>query len=528
MSNSQIIRAFIRQRFALVVLALIANVLDSCTNAALLLSLGKYVSLQSQENSAKSGIFDFIFSGIDTTNQLVIFFCVGVAMKAILTMLDYWLSQLLGDAFVSYVRQKSLQSLFAANSWESTNKRATRLTQSASSDMQNVRDLFTKGLLEFTADFSYFILLSILFYVINPNLFYCLMLALPLFALFSYWLGNSVSVSKNNRSEKRGAIYRSAERVRERLLTITAFNLAKREQRRWSDRELEFERASKTHGLRVGMAESVMPLLFFGLVGFVLFSFTTSTSDKTTTMSFILLLLYAQSSLRRSMRVYSVWKVGVASLAKLEILSNEILDEKEVQEFDLQSVQIHEHGAGEVELRKGEIMHVHQSCELQELIDPLFFSKNDEELIVLKSASSSQPTLKQRRKTIGVVSEEMVLNGKNVLEAVHVFAGNADKKSKAESYLDAWKLNLLLTKKESAFEVNSLSKLEKLKLQLIRLRLSNRKVIVLHQVFDGLTRNETMELADCLIELKKNRFLIIIGTLIPEGFPVRKKIDALW
>jgi ABC-type multidrug transport system fused ATPase/permease subunit len=528
MSNSQIIRAFVRQRIALVVLALFANVLDSCTNAALLLSLGKYLSLQSQENSAKSGIFDFIFAGIETPQHMVVFFCAGVALKAILTLLDYWLSQILGDGFVSFVRLKSLQSMFETNSWEGMNKKAARLTQAASSDMQNVRDLFTKGILEFTADFSYLVLLSFLFYVINPTLFYCLLLVLPLFALFSYWLGVHVSASKTKRSEKRGSIYRAAERVKERLLTTVAFNLGNREQRKWANKELDFERASKTYGMHVGLAESVMPLLFFGLVGLVLFVITTPSSDRHSTMSFILLLLYAQSSLRRSMRVYSVWKVGTESLSKLGVLPNRDKEDSEEQEFDFQSVELFLPSEQRISLLKNEVVHVRQNCDVVELIEPLFFSRKHKEVVVLKSSTVHEVTIKQRRKTIGLVSEELPLYGKSALECVHAFAGNDIRKDKAAAYLQAWKLGHLLTHEGSTFDSRNLSKVQRIKLQLIRLRLTGRKVLVLHQVFDGLDRNETMELSDCLVELKKNRILIIVGTEIPEGFPVHNKIEVLW
>jgi hypothetical protein len=228
------------------------------------------------------------------------------------------------------------------------------------------------------------------------------------------------------------------------------------------------------------------------------------------------------------MRVYSVWKVGSESLSKLGIHLHSNSVESEEQDFDFHSIELHSTSAEKVSLLKNEVLHVSQNCELHQLMEPLFFSRKEKDTMVIKSLQSQHPTLKQRRKTIGLVSEEIDFYGKHVLEWVHAFAGNEEKKNKATDYLKAWKLDFLLYKNEDSVLSTSLTKLERIKLQLIRLRLTGRKVLVLHQVFDGLNRNETIELADCLVELKKNRVLIIFGTVIPEGFTVQKNIDALW
>lgn len=503
----KIIFTFLKNKWIWVFPAFVSNILNSCINASILLSIGKYINLINQEKSAKTNIFDSIFGKIESTDSMFKLFLVLVLLKAVFTFLDNFLSQFIGNSFVTFVRTKSVESFFYDSSFTNTKDRIKLLSKTTSTELNSIKDLVTKGSLELISDVSYMIIIGILVYSFNSALLYNILIALPLFGLISYFLGSKSSNSKLSLNNRRQSIFDFSENLASQINSRIMLNNISKTKRAWEKIEAKFTKASRDYSIKLGLREASTPLLFYSLIAWILYNVSIKNiNSETNTLSIILLMLYAQGPIRRTMRAPSVWKTGLHSLKKMNLkLNNDPLNN--IVPIEHQSITIVTETSSTI-FQKGEIYKVNSCFNKDNLINCVLgfnITSNNYEVLFDSAKVNNHFNL---RKTVGVVSEEFNLYGENIFEILNI-KNNKIKHAELISMVDQNKLLMEQFSNINEIDLNKTSPFQNYLLKILRLFLNERKLILLFKPFENLNHEETEAMVNFMISIKSSITLII-------------------
>ena len=504
----KIIFFFIKERWYWVFPAFFSNIIGSCLSASLLLSIGKYINLVNQESSAKSSIFDSLFGSINSPESMFTFFITLIILKTIFTFLENYLSQHIGNLFTSFIRLKSVNSFFFENNYENINKRINRLSKSSSNDLNSIKELFTKGCLDLTSDLSYLVIIMMLVYSFNEFLFLKIIISLPFFALASYFLGTISSKSKIILNNKRHSIFEYTEHLSREIKSRIMLNSISKTRLDWNKKEISFSSASNRYSLFLGIREASTPFLFYVLIAWILFNVSTTKSiNDSSTLSIILLILYAQGPIRRTMRATSIWKTGLHSLNKMSIIKiNE--PTLNLESIDYKNFEIINKNTSNL-YTKGEIYEVNECRNKVGLMLCALGYENSIDPYQIKINNQSIDSSFQLRKLVGVVSEDLNLYGKTIHEILNI----TGKKLKQQDFNNLIASNEILSSTfQNIHELNLIntSTLQRLILKILRLTLNGRKILLLFNPYENLNQMEINTIEDFLISIKSSITIILI------------------
>jgi ABC-type multidrug transport system fused ATPase/permease subunit len=503
----KIIFTFLKNKWVWVFPAFVSNILNSCINASILLSIGKYINLINQEKSAKTNIFDSIFGKIESTDSMFKLFLVLVLLKAVFTFLDNFLSQFIGNSFITFVRIKSVESFFYDSSFTNTKDRIKRLSKTTSTELNSIKDLVTKGSLELISDVSYMIIIAILVYSFNSALLFNILIALPLFGLISFFLGSKSSNSKLSLNNKRQSIFDFSENLASEINSRIMLNNISKTKRAWEKIESKFTKASRDYSIKLGLREASTPLLFYSLIAWILYNVSVKNiNSETNTLSIILLILYAQGPIRRTMRAPSVWKTGLHSLNKMNLILN-YKSLNTIVPIEHHSMTIANEASSNT-FHRGEIYNIKECINKDNLINCVLGFNNTNNGYEVLFDNNKVNNHFNLRKTIGVVSEEFSLFGENIFEILNI---KNDKIKHAELISMVGRNNLLLAQFSNINEIdiNKTSPFQNYLLKILRLVLNERKVLMLFKPFENLSHDETEAMIDFMISIKSSNTMII-------------------
>lgn len=503
----KIILIFLKNKWIWVSPAFVSNILNSCINASILLSIGKYINLINQEKSAKTNIFDSIFGKIESTDSMFKLFLVLVLLKAVFTFLDNFLSQFIGNSFVTFVRTKSVESFFYDSSIANTKDRVKRLSKTSSTELNSIKDLVTKGTLELTSDISYMVIIAILIFSFNSELLFNILIAIPLFGLISFLLGSKSSNSKLSLNNKRQSIFDYSENLATEIKSRIMLNNISKTRGGWEKIESKFTKASIEYSIRLGLREASTPLLFYSLIAWILYNVSIKNiNSETNTLSIILLILYAQGPIRRTMRAPAVWKTGLHSLRKMNLkLNYEPL--KNIVPIEHQSITIVTEASSTI-FQKGEMYKVNSCVNKDNLINCVlgFNIKSNTYKVLFDNINVNNHF--SLRKTAGVVSDEFNLYGENIFEILNI-KNNKIKHAELMSLIDQNKLLMEQFSNISEIDLKKTSPFQNYLLKILRLLLNERKLILLFKPFENLNHEEAEAMVKFMTSIKSTITLII-------------------
>lgn len=506
MTALNVLTSYLRQKKGLLLPALFANVLDSVTNALLLISIGKGFSLIAHDTSTKSQLFDVWVVHISDFSQWTLVFFALLALKAVSTFLDHWLNHKASEGFVKFVRHAQL------NTWSSSTNTAERMhaeaqwNESLHSEHHNLRKLISAGVLEAAADFTYLLLLFALFYSLDPSLVLIIAAFIPVYAISAGLLGQWITVRKRERSNRKEQLLR-----KEAWLSATARSHAQLNRlavwkKSWQTSADKHSAADDHWVVSKALSEAIAPVIFFSMLFAVLWRIQSDAALQPQTFSFILLLIYAQGSLRRSMRVPGVWISGMYSLKKTLPLRLNASEELKKTDLRLNGLFWWEAGKSvNIALHQVYMVHMRDAAQRTALVNNWthgFVQHTDAPVLLLNGLHTDAPTFKRY---VGVVSSTIDLLGESVEEALYI-GNQTERKERLAALLaqlgETWPT-------EWNREVTA-TEWPRIKWQIIRMVVHDRKVLVLDHPYAHLNPHEALQLTALLRALQKERTILVL------------------
>jgi len=514
--------------------SVILSFFDNLLKILITLSLGWYTSLLFQSQSSKLFLLKFIPLKIHSINEFNSIFIILVLAKVLTTFTQNYLVGLVGEKFSKFLRDKLFESQLNQSPKSFNQKVTGKYLMRYSGDLVAIQHFITKGVLIFTSDLV-FMLLALAFMT---------SISLDLFCIFSsFSLITGVVVFFMSRIARTAIVNRRNYRsimmgwVTSRLYHFTTIKSFNRERKEYNS----FLQKSKNvyHlGLKVSINNALTKTLFqfyFYAVIFILFCYMNrgnaiySIHNKAPFFSFLLLVLYAKSSLSRLSKVALIWQAGRTSFNKLlsiynlpkEIKPLYFPKRKLTGQISLKSISyLNDHlqksFISDIEIGANSITRI-VSFE-KKTIDALFNliqKKTDivEGNLYFDDLSIKDTSAFEIRKYTTIVSLDIPLLGSTVFKAV-AYNQRIKNKEKLLNLLSELDIQFI-EKNEQSLQFNigdsgiKLSLQDRIMLQFIRAFMTNKKIMLIDDVLPLLENSQREAVIKKLNALSLNKTIII-------------------
>ena len=321
-------QTFIRQKAALVSIAVITGVLHLLSNLVLLLSVGCYIELLFHAGGSKSRAL--LWMGIQLPQSLSAFYSLffgTVAVKFLCSFLEKYFTSKAGMLYTAKARKEYFQYLLHSPEIVKVKSPARQLLW-FSSELKSIQRYLEKGIIGFTRDMIYFFICCYLLLQFHILLGIVIAAAVPLLWLISIWGHYQLKLPTET---GRNAFARLLSFVSGRLHQIEKIQSAYKIYRttnRFVQRQSRLITLQQQMLTGKALLRSLIPAVLYSLLGLLLLlianpDFITITAADA--VGFILLLLNLFAVIRRIVKVESIRMPGRISLKKMEKAHQELL-----------------------------------------------------------------------------------------------------------------------------------------------------------------------------------------------------------
>ncbi len=527
---------FLRGHRLLIGLMLLTGLLNSFVILLLPISLGKYYQLVFGSQSNRGRLLDYL--GLPLTQNVTdffVFFGTLIVLRGVFTFLEQYLTGLSGEHFAKALRERLFSHQLAVLLTVHQRKPVGKYLLRYGGDLKSIRNYLTKGLIGFVRDVLFTSITFALLALIQPQLTLIILGCLPvLFGLILLSNRHLKGITQRRRDIRSGNVSFVSSRLTA-LLTVKVFNRERVETEKFAKRSEKLWLAGRRYQRWAGLIEAFLPVLLYALLLVVLYAIYRMKSggghvDGGILLTFILLLLTLFPVLKRILKVDVVWQAGNISFAKLVALLNTETETQLVQptaslkpgevtfrnvtfsyqpqkpvfenlSFTAQPGSITQlmgaQGAGKSTVFKL----------LLKLHEPLCGS------ILLDGQDIASHSAKSVRKHVTLVSEEALLLGETVFEAVS-YSRKPENREKAQAMLQKLRVTLqrgeVLRLDDPVGELGAnLSAGQKKMLLLARALLTGKKVLLLDEPFSGLDTAARQHLVALINDLALTHTLLL-------------------
>ncbi len=476
-------------------------------------AIGKYYDFLFGYRSFRARMLDFLPFDINDIKVFLVFFIVLVILKTIFSFAEKYCTGLLGEQFTFWIRTTLFQHQLKIPVQDYESKGMGRYLLRFSGDLNSLKNYLTKGIIRFVSDAMMLTLtLALLFWLdFRLGLFMLTGLGLPLWGIITF--NRKLSrATRAQRNYKSSLLAFTNTRLRA-IHTIRFFNKEIPEQGKFDKKaERVFDAGiqyQKVTSLINALIPGVLYLLLGALFMYIYFSGQgQGTSAGSNILVFIILLLTIMPVMQRMLRVNVVWELGNISFEKLLNVLNRI-------ETENVSNTIFRYKSGEIKIK--EMSYGFESGHA--VFDKLVFNIPGSGLALIKGPPGSgkstliklmaglyKPTSgkiiidkqdlaevdgRSLRRRIAVVSDEIPLMGETVFEAIS-YSRKPEKRLPTQFLLKYLQNNnpdlppLCLDDKIGDLGCN-LSKGQRKLLAFARAVLTNKKIILIDELFEGLS-----------------------------------------
>lgn len=298
------------------------GLLQSLVSFFLTLLIGNFFILQFDTGSSKGILLHWLGVNVTSKETFFFFFLFLIAIKFISSYFERYLSLKLAELFVRDIRQELFSVQMQTDKELFTKKTYGKYLLRYSNDLKAVQNYLAKGILGGIKD-CVFVLIGLLI-LLNMNVQIAMVIIL-LFIVASFiviYLWNRqkiyISNSRSKRSSLLALVSRSFGRFsyllqnRKELITIEQFN----------NKSDELFLANLENGKVESLLQSLIPVLLFIIIGFVLLFIETGTVhiSGAKSLTIILMLMLMQGAFRRLLKVPGILNKGRISLDKINQL----------------------------------------------------------------------------------------------------------------------------------------------------------------------------------------------------------------
>ncbi|MDQ3015806.1 MAG: ABC transporter transmembrane domain-containing protein [Bacteroidota bacterium] len=301
---------------------ILSGLINNVVSFLLPVSIGEFFALFFHSGSSKANLLHWIGIELYSVQQFFIFFFFLLAIKAILSFVENYMSTRQGELFVRGLRESvfDAQIHWSASSWlrRSYGKYLLRY----SNDMKSIQLYLTKGFLEGINSTLFllvgFLIMAKINWSVTLVLFLLLVTGLGLIYLVARWQSGFIIASRTARSSLLAYVARQFSRFHklkdrhEEAITVSGFR--------------EKSAALYERNMKYNITESLMlmlvPVYIFGIIGVLLWSMILFEGKITAPegLMMVLILIMMEGGIRKLLKVPSYINKGKISIQKVDKL----------------------------------------------------------------------------------------------------------------------------------------------------------------------------------------------------------------
>lgn len=544
-----LLRTYYSRHKGLLVGVIGLGLFSNALKLAIPLCVGKFYQLAFDGGGARSGIFDSIFGDINSISSFFFLFFGILIFRFIIQYAEQYLTGSIGEQFNAWLREtlfaKQLRTSYAVFAKRSPGKYLLRY----GGDTSAVQQLLTKGIIGFTADIAFLIMTLLLFSLLSKTLTLVMLIALPIIFLISKLAQRGIrDIAEKRRDLRSGNLNFVSERLHA-MATIKVMNRSTPEINKYNRRSKKLMEAGRVYQGWYALNQSLYPFLLYVLLGVVMMmSYSLAqqqgeTTDGSTMLVFIMLTIQIIPAYKRLLKAGAIRQSGFISLAKCTEMMDASEDSSEGYALSVRrgDIRIHDlqftYGDAavfsnlDVHIPAKGITHLTGAqgsgkSTLLKLICGLYAPEKGE--ITIDEQAYRSYSLFQIRKRITLVSNELPLLGKTVFEAVS-YNRDPDKRQDALKTLAA--IGFCRSGDTDALDIkienggNNLSAGQRQLLRIARGLLTNKKVILLDEPFEGLDASAIRVIGYHLTAISSSHTIVIASNTIPETLFIQHTIS---
>ncbi|HFA48185.1 MAG TPA: ABC transporter ATP-binding protein [Bacteroidetes bacterium] len=541
--KNRLLKGFFTGHRPLLWLTLLVSLASGLLTIAVPVAIGKYYDFLFGYRSFRAKLLDYLPFDLNDIRTFLVFFLLLVVLKTVFAFFEKYCTSVLGEKLVYQTRGLLFQYQMKIPVRDYEDKGTGRYLLRFSGDLNSIKKYMTQGIVRFASDMVLLLMATALLFYLDPRLglFMLLGLLLPLAGILAI-------------KKKLSAATRKYRNLKSQLLAFTNTRLRGMQSVRLFNKEMpelaKFSRRAdrildagihyqKITSLINALVPGMLYLLLAALFAFIYFSgLNQSTATGSNILVFIILVLTIMPVMRRLLRVNIVWELGNISFEKLmNVLNRAGATDKQLHPFVY---------------KKGEILIKDASYGFRsqnDIFDKLNLHIPGHGLALVKGGTGSGKTTivklisklyrpvsgrvyidgqdlektdgRSLRRRITVVSAEVPLLGKTVFEAIS-YSRKKEKRRAAQALLDYLQNNnpalpaLSLDSPIGDLGCN-LSKGQRKLLAYARAMLTNKKIFLIDEPFEGFSKGAIPFWAGEIKKLAKHKTVLVFAAQ-----PVRK------
>ncbi|MEM1135039.1 MAG: ABC transporter ATP-binding protein [Bacteroidota bacterium] len=499
--------------------------------------------------SHRAKVFSFLpDSWLASFHNYFILFTIILVLRGIFDFFERYIIGYVGELHLAYLRKKIFAHQLKMNMDIYDKKGFSKYLLRYSGDLSSIQSFITKGLIRFLSDVILLGLTLLVFFWIDQFIGITVLLVGAILAGITYWLNiNLYKVSLKRRNTKSGLLKFVTARLQS-IITIKAFNRVAPETTKYEKRVDRLLVLGKEYQKITSAIGAIIPFGLYLVMGGIMlgcWAFKNNSEITVRPESFflaLLLMITIMPVFRRCFRVNIIWRNGSISyrkLAEILLLPNEQTIEK-----------------SHFRLKKGEIVlqniYFNYECDQQYLLDNFSINIPAGKMTVIKGENGCGKTTllklingiyqpdkgsikidnipisnldpKSLRKKIAVVTDQCMLLGKTVFEAIS-YSRKPLNRLPASQMLEMLGISSSLELDDPIGELGTnLSNGQEKLLMYARAFLTQKPILLLDDPFVHLDEVATIMVVQYLNKIKSNRTIILFTS---EKIPERLNIDAI-
>ncbi|OYU83390.1 MAG: hypothetical protein CFE24_11615 [Flavobacterium sp. BFFFF2] len=542
-TKKQLLAAFSTANKTLIFRVLLCSLSTVVATLLIPVFVGKYYQLAFQTHSTRAKMFDVVFFDIQSIRVFFICFALLIALKF---AFDFWTKYGLGlvnERLSKSVREQLFHAQMNADLTFHQRKETGLYLLRYSGDLTAIQNYLTKGIIMFANDCTHLVLAVVILSFYNNTLTGLLLLCFPIIFVAVFLLNKRLKIITGKKRDVRSKNLSFVASRLHAFLTIKAFNRQNIEQDKFlknSDKQYDFGRQ---YAFWYALIYALLPFMLYGIlvgvlgVAYYLKHHQNQAIDGHDLVTFIMTLVSSIPVFKRILGVHFIWQTGDVSFNKiLPILNGKttptisqkqpLAPEGRIGMNDVafsyaENMPVFEKLTFHIEPHSTVLINGgHQSGKstLFKLLLGLYQCNTG--YILIDGVYLHEFNEWELRRKMTIASDEFPLLGKTVFEAVS-YSRKEDRRKPTFAMLKqlgfAHENDQESVLNMPIFEGGkNLSYSQRKLLNLARALLTNKKIILLDEPFDGIDANVADQVAQVLKGFQSDHTLLVIDRSVPK------------
>ena len=536
-TKKTLLTEFIKSNSKVVWAAFVFGFLSIVATILIPVFLGKYYQIALHTHSARGNMFNVLFGNITGIKVFFLVFAALILCKFITDFLMKYYLGITGELLAKSIREdlfsRQLNAKLEVHQKKETGLYLLRYT----GDLSAIQNYLTKGIITFVNDCLHLVLALIVLAFLNIYLTVILLASYPVIFISILYLNKKLKILTRKRRNRRSNNLSFVASRLNSILTIKAFNRQSVENEKYAKGSTNLYEYGVKYYKLYSLIYALLPFMLYSMLALILwiaYDMKHEGHHKIhghILLTFIMTMVNVIPVLKRILSVNFIWQAGDISFTKLlrvynakqEVNHN--LSDKEITSGSIEfknvsfafangeniinnlSFQIHSNA---MILISGE--HQTGKSTLFKLITGLYEAKEGE--IVIGKANIANYSKLLLRKKVTILSDEFPLIGKTVFESIS-YSRKDEKRLPALTILQ--KLGYVKEgEDESVLEQpifengKNISYSQRKILMLARALLTNKKILLLDEPFEGLDESLVNKIVALLEDYRTNHTILII------------------